>query len=116
MDCWHGIGFTDAWKALRALPLTDEAIAGIGAKAIEALGKARKWCTRNSFPGTTRVLMSDGTTKEIKDVAAPKPTPSPAPSTHRTTPTSSTSRSTSGMRGSPPRSTTPSGHPALITG
>ncbi|MFE0382944.1 RICIN domain-containing protein [Streptomyces bungoensis] len=63
-----GIGFTDAWKALRALPLSDEAIAGIGAKAIEALGKARKVCAANSFPGTTRVLMADGTTKEIKDI------------------------------------------------
>ncbi|MET7457029.1 RICIN domain-containing protein [Streptomyces sp. NPDC005574] len=62
-----GIGFTDAWKALRTLHLSDEAIAGLGAKAIEALGKARKWCG-DSFPGTTRVLMADGTTKEIKDV------------------------------------------------
>ncbi|MEU3856083.1 RICIN domain-containing protein [Streptomyces sp. NPDC028722] len=63
-----GIGFTDAWKALRSLHLSDEAIAGIGAKAIEALGKARKWCAGNSFPGNTRVLMADGTTKEIKDI------------------------------------------------
>ncbi|WP_405828921.1 RICIN domain-containing protein [Streptomyces sp. NBC_01176] len=64
-----GIGFTDAWKALRALPLTEEAVAGIGAKALDALGKARKWCTgTNSFPGTTRVLMADGTTKEIRDI------------------------------------------------
>ncbi|MEU1459088.1 ricin-type beta-trefoil lectin domain protein [Streptomyces sp. NPDC005727] len=47
-----GIGFTDAWKALRALPLSDEAIAGIGAKALEALGKARKWCTGTGFAGT----------------------------------------------------------------
>ncbi|CAL9672882.1 hypothetical protein SUDANB178_07592 [Streptomyces sp. enrichment culture] len=63
-----GIGFTDAWNALRALPLSEEAIAGIGAKALEALGKARKLCTANSFPGTTRVLMADGRAKEIKDV------------------------------------------------
>ncbi|MFF4018365.1 RICIN domain-containing protein [Streptomyces sp. NPDC001843] len=51
-----GIGFTDAWKSLRALHLSDEAIAGIGAKAIEALGKARKWCTRK-LAGTTSVLV-----------------------------------------------------------
>lgn len=63
-----GIGFTDAWKALRTAGLSEEAIAGIGAKALEALGKARKLCTGNSFPGTTRVLMADGTTEEIKDV------------------------------------------------
>ncbi|MFE1288378.1 hypothetical protein [Streptomyces sp. NPDC058751] len=35
-----GIGFADAWKALRALPLSEEAIAGIGARALQALGKA----------------------------------------------------------------------------
>jgi hypothetical protein len=60
-----GIGFVDAWKALRALPLSDEAIAGIAAKASRALAKA---CERNSFPGTTRVVMADGTTKQIEDV------------------------------------------------
>ncbi|WP_405821587.1 RICIN domain-containing protein [Streptomyces sp. NBC_01390] len=62
-----GIGFTDAWKALRALHLSDEAIAGIGAKALEALNRVRKSCG-DSFPGSTRVLMADGTTKAIKDV------------------------------------------------
>ncbi|WP_097283060.1 RICIN domain-containing protein [Streptomyces sp. OK228] len=60
-----GIGYVDAWKALRALHLPDEAIAGIAAKASRALAKA---CERNSFLGTTRVLMADGTTKTIKDV------------------------------------------------
>ncbi|MFI6474843.1 ricin-type beta-trefoil lectin domain protein [Streptomyces sp. NPDC050516] len=44
-----GIGFTDAWKALRALPVSEEAIAGIGAKALEALSKARKLCNGMSF-------------------------------------------------------------------
>ncbi|MEW2119189.1 ricin-type beta-trefoil lectin domain protein [Streptomyces sp. NPDC005474] len=62
-----GIGFTDAYKALRTLHLSEEAIAGIGAKALEALGRARKWCG-DSFPGTTRVLMAGGTTKEIQDI------------------------------------------------
>ncbi|MGW8880716.1 RICIN domain-containing protein [Streptomyces mirabilis] len=60
-----GIGFTDAWKGLRAVDLSDEAIAGIARRASEALAKT---CERNSFPGTTRVLMGDGTTKPIEDV------------------------------------------------
>jgi hypothetical protein len=60
-----GIGMEGAWKGLRALDVSDEAIAGIAAKAGEAIAKA---CERNSFPGTTRVLMADGTTKRIDDV------------------------------------------------
>ncbi|MGW4434768.1 ricin-type beta-trefoil lectin domain protein [Streptomyces sp. NPDC004596] len=60
-----GIGYADAWKALRTLHLSDEALAGIAAKVGKTLAKA---CERNSFPGTTRVLMADGTTKRIRDV------------------------------------------------
>ncbi|WP_434096667.1 RICIN domain-containing protein [Streptomyces mirabilis] len=60
-----GIGYADAWKALRALPVSKEALAGIVAKVGKILAKA---CERNSFPGTTRVLMADGTTKQIQDV------------------------------------------------
>ncbi|MFJ4580485.1 RICIN domain-containing protein [Streptomyces echinatus] len=60
-----GIDFADAWKALRALPLSAEALAGIEARISRILAKA---CERNSFPGTTQVLMADGTTKQIQDV------------------------------------------------
>ncbi|MFG2479562.1 ricin-type beta-trefoil lectin domain protein [Streptomyces fagopyri] len=60
-----GIGYADAWKALRALPVSKEALAGIAAKVGKILAKS---CERNSFPGTTRVLMADGTTKQIQDV------------------------------------------------
>jgi hypothetical protein len=60
-----GVGIEDAWRGLRALDLSDEAIAGIAAKASEAIAKA---CERNSFPGATRVRMADGTTKAIDDV------------------------------------------------
>ncbi|MFF4559458.1 RICIN domain-containing protein [Streptomyces sp. NPDC001435] len=35
-----GIGFEDAWKALRALSVSDEVIAGIGAKALKELEEA----------------------------------------------------------------------------
>ncbi|MER7682160.1 RICIN domain-containing protein [Streptomyces sp. NPDC096934] len=37
-----GIGFTDAWKALRSLPLAEDVIEGIGAKI---LNEVIKWCT-----------------------------------------------------------------------
>lgn len=60
-----GIGYADAWKALRALPVSETALAGIAAKVGRILAKS---CERNSFPGTTRVLMADGTTKQIQDV------------------------------------------------
>ncbi|MFE5033454.1 RICIN domain-containing protein [Streptomyces sp. NPDC056683] len=61
-----GIGYADAWKALRALDgLSNEALAGLAAKIGKILGKT---CERNSFPGTTRVLMADGTAKQIQDV------------------------------------------------
>ncbi|MCX4571873.1 RICIN domain-containing protein [Streptomyces sp. NBC_01571] len=56
-----GIGFADAYKALRTAGLSGEVITG----AIAKLGKA---CGNNSFPSATRVLMADGTTKEIADV------------------------------------------------
>ncbi|MGW7237089.1 RICIN domain-containing protein [Streptomyces sp. NPDC054804] len=76
-----GIGIEDAWKGLRALNLSDEAIAGIAAKAGEAIAKA---CERNSFPGTTRVLMADGTTKTIDDVRIGDVVLATAPETGRT--------------------------------
>ncbi|MFJ3231621.1 RICIN domain-containing protein [Streptomyces sp. NPDC086787] len=60
-----GIGIENALKALRALPISNEALAGIIAKVKNIFVKA---CTRNSFPGTTRVLMADGTTKQIQDL------------------------------------------------
>ncbi|MER5563873.1 ricin-type beta-trefoil lectin domain protein [Streptomyces sp. NPDC002506] len=55
-----GMGFTDAWKALRTLPLSEEAIAGIGSKLLEALGKARKVCNAVSFRA---YKMAAGTTQ-----------------------------------------------------
>ncbi|MGW1804633.1 RICIN domain-containing protein [Streptomyces sp. NPDC002078] len=49
-----GIGFNDAWKALRALEVSDEVIAGIGVKAVEDLSKACKVTRTASF--TVRVI------------------------------------------------------------
>ncbi|MEU9651268.1 RICIN domain-containing protein [Streptomyces sp. NPDC048110] len=37
-----GIGFADAWKGLRTVGLTDEAIAGVGARALQEMGQACK--------------------------------------------------------------------------
>ncbi|WP_254405667.1 RICIN domain-containing protein [Streptomyces sp. AC627_RSS907] len=37
-----GIGFTDAWTGLRTIGLTDEAIAGIGARALREMGDTCK--------------------------------------------------------------------------
>ncbi|WP_394427256.1 polymorphic toxin-type HINT domain-containing protein [Streptomyces sp. SGAir0957] len=81
-----GTGFTDAWKQLRTLQLSDEAIAGLGAKALEALSKARKWCTANSLPGTTRVLMANGTTKRIADIRVGETVLTTDPESGRTEP------------------------------
>jgi hypothetical protein len=41
-----GIGFEDAWKGLRALNVSDEVIAGIGAKALKGLREA---CTKSGL-------------------------------------------------------------------
>jgi hypothetical protein len=62
-----GIGVTDALKALRALDIDAEALASIE-RSVNAYEESRMACRPNSFPGTTHVLMADGTTKEIKDV------------------------------------------------
>ena len=43
--------------------------AGVGSKLGGALGKLRSACRKNSFTAATRVLMADGTLKEIRRVA-----------------------------------------------
>ncbi|MFF7888247.1 RICIN domain-containing protein [Streptomyces sp. NPDC020794] len=62
-----GIGVADAMKALRTLDVDAEALASIE-RSVNAYEESRMACRPNSFPGTTHVLMADGTTKEIKDV------------------------------------------------
>ncbi|MER7179480.1 polymorphic toxin-type HINT domain-containing protein, partial [Streptomyces hyaluromycini] len=63
-----GIGVDDALKALRALDIDAKALASIE-RSVNAYEEFRLACRPNSFPGDTRVLMADGTTKEIKDVS-----------------------------------------------
>ncbi|WP_307781836.1 RICIN domain-containing protein [Streptomyces sp. MBT65] len=62
-----GIGVADALKALRALDIDAEALASIE-RSVNAYEEARMACRPNSFPGTTHVVMADGTTKEIRYV------------------------------------------------
>ncbi|MET9076997.1 RICIN domain-containing protein [Streptomyces sp. NPDC004232] len=60
-----GIAFTDAWKALRALNLPEDAVAGI----FKSLGqRLRGLCLKNSFPAATPVLLADGSVKRIDAV------------------------------------------------
>ncbi|MFF7313037.1 RICIN domain-containing protein [Streptomyces sp. NPDC008137] len=44
-----GIGFTNAWKGLRSLGLTDDVIAGIGTKVLRELGETCKKTSRTTF-------------------------------------------------------------------
>ncbi|WP_428986358.1 RICIN domain-containing protein [Streptomyces camelliae] len=60
-----GIGFTDAWKALRALNLPEDVVAGIFKKLGQRL---RGLCLKNSFPAATPVLLADGSVKRIDAV------------------------------------------------
>nr|WP_261993246.1 RICIN domain-containing protein [Streptomyces sp. adm13(2018)] len=62
-----GVGIRDAFRALQVLDLDPGTIAKLNAlvNAEEALYTA---CKVNSFPGTTRVLMADGTRRPISEV------------------------------------------------
>ncbi|SOD84404.1 polymorphic toxin-type HINT domain-containing protein [Streptomyces sp. Ag109_G2-15] len=60
-----GVGFTDAWKALRALKLPEDAIVGIFRKLGQRL---RGLCLKDSFPAATPVLLADGSVKRIDAV------------------------------------------------
>ncbi|MFD5425603.1 polymorphic toxin-type HINT domain-containing protein [Streptomyces sp. NPDC127084] len=75
-----GIGFADAFKALRALNLPEAAVASIANSLLQRLRAACK----NSFPGTTRVLMADGTTKQIGEIRVSDEVLATDPETGRT--------------------------------
>ncbi|MEU4348642.1 polymorphic toxin-type HINT domain-containing protein [Streptomyces sp. NPDC023838] len=62
-----GIGVTDALHALQALKLDAEVMATIEAE-VNLYQNAFTACARNSFPGTTQVLMADGSHKPISAV------------------------------------------------
>ncbi|MGW2958375.1 ricin-type beta-trefoil lectin domain protein [Streptomyces sp. NPDC001220] len=62
-----GIGVDDALKALRALDIDAAALAKIEDTA-HVYEDALALCTKDSFPGGTEVLLSDGSRKAIRDV------------------------------------------------
>ncbi|WP_234439735.1 ricin-type beta-trefoil lectin domain protein [Streptomyces bicolor] len=63
-----GTGVADAYKALKALDLDPASLAVIE-RSVNAYEDAFTACTRNSFPGTTPVLMADGSYRPISQVA-----------------------------------------------
>ncbi|GGW27185.1 ricin-type beta-trefoil lectin domain protein [Streptomyces xantholiticus] len=62
-----GVGVADAWKALKALDLAPGTIAGLQ-KTVNLYEDLLTSCRRNSFPGSTQVLMADGSRKAISDM------------------------------------------------
>ncbi|MYX98176.1 virulence factor, partial [Streptomyces sp. SID486] len=63
-----GIGVRDAFKALKAIEGIDAAAVAAIEREVELYEEIATSCPRNSFPGDTRVLMSDGTRRPIRDV------------------------------------------------
>nr|WP_190198653.1 RICIN domain-containing protein [Streptomyces djakartensis] len=61
-----GIGFTEAWKGLRALGLSDEVAAGVARAGFQKLGAL---CLKDSFPAGTRVLLAGGKSKPIEKIS-----------------------------------------------
>ncbi|MFF4549073.1 polymorphic toxin-type HINT domain-containing protein [Streptomyces sp. NPDC001406] len=62
-----GISVADAMKALRALDIDARALADIE-RSVSIYEEARTACRINSFPGTTEVVMADGSRKALRDV------------------------------------------------
>ncbi|WP_405878135.1 MULTISPECIES: RICIN domain-containing protein [unclassified Streptomyces] len=62
-----GIGVADALKALRTLDVDASALAGIE-RSSDLFEELRTACQTNSFPGTTEVLMADGSHRPISQV------------------------------------------------
>ncbi|WP_229888343.1 RICIN domain-containing protein [Streptomyces nitrosporeus] len=62
-----GTGVREAFNALKVLDVDPATLAKIE-NTVDAYEDLVTTCTRNSFPGSTRVLMADGSRKEIRDV------------------------------------------------
>ncbi|WP_455753213.1 ricin-type beta-trefoil lectin domain protein [Streptomyces canus] len=60
------IGVLNAWRGLRAARLEADAVAGISESALR---KLESGCLKDSFPVDTPVLLADGTTKPINQIA-----------------------------------------------
>ncbi|MFD9005192.1 ricin-type beta-trefoil lectin domain protein [Streptomyces sp. NPDC059582] len=62
-----GVGVADAFKALKALDVDPATLARIE-EGVNVFEDAVTACVRNSFPGTTEVVLADGGRKAIRDV------------------------------------------------
>nr|WP_238442248.1 RICIN domain-containing protein [Streptomyces pratensis] len=62
-----GIGVADAFRALKTLDIDPATLADVQ-RSVNAYEDLRTACTINSFPGETRVLMADGTSRAISEV------------------------------------------------
>ncbi|MFD8733685.1 RICIN domain-containing protein [Streptomyces sp. NPDC059618] len=63
-----GVGIRDAFKALKALDGVDAVAVAAIEREVELYEEIATSCTRNSFPGSTDVLMADGSHKAIRDI------------------------------------------------
>ncbi|MFF3518185.1 polymorphic toxin-type HINT domain-containing protein [Streptomyces sp. NPDC002573] len=62
-----GEGVADALKALKTLDVDAETLADIE-RQVDVYEEARTACKVNSFPGTTEVVLADGSRKALRDV------------------------------------------------
>lgn len=62
-----GEGVSDALKALEALDVDAQTLADIK-RSVDVYEEARTACRINSFPGTTEVVLADGSRKALRDV------------------------------------------------
>ncbi|MEV6114879.1 RICIN domain-containing protein [Streptomyces sp. NPDC052109] len=62
-----GEGVADALKALKTLDVDAETLAEIE-RQVDVFEEARTACNLNSFPGTTEVVLADGSRKALRDV------------------------------------------------
>ncbi|MBX7551193.1 RICIN domain-containing protein [Streptomyces sp. tea 10] len=62
-----GEGVADALKALKTLDVDAETLADIE-RSVNVYEEARTACSVNSFPGTTQVVLADGSRKVLRDV------------------------------------------------
>ncbi|MCX3063565.1 RNase A-like domain-containing protein, partial [Streptomyces beihaiensis] len=63
-----GIGVKDALQALKAIDGVNPATVAEAEKTVDAYEEATTACSTNSFPGSTRVLLANGTRRAIRDV------------------------------------------------
>ncbi|MEU8468414.1 RICIN domain-containing protein [Streptomyces sp. NPDC029006] len=63
-----GIGVRDAFQALKALEGVDAAAVAEIEKEVQIYEDLRTACPVNSFPGTTQVVLADGSRRALRDV------------------------------------------------